>query len=136
MDLAKTMGNSIGILMVDKREMTGRPGEGMTDEASAEQEEGAEPNRDERRKHREALENKLSLIKETCSKAGVSIEVSIAAVEVIPAIRKILSRNARIDMVVLSPGTTNDGDTSKTLQRLLKSASRKIVTMAKQTDSV
>lgn len=135
-DLARTMGNSIGMLMVYKKKETGELGNIMTTVASG------DPGRDKTARElisedygrrRESFEEKLSLIEEICRKGGVDVDVSTAATEVVSAIKKILKENAGIGMVLLSPGITNDSDiTTKALTRLVKAASRPIVTMAKQ----
>ena len=53
--------------------------------------------------------------------------------DTISAIKNILRQNTRIDMVLLSPSVTNDGNVnSKVLNKLVKTASRPVVTMAKQ----
>jgi hypothetical protein len=60
------------------------------------------------------------------------VGVSTAAVDAVSAVKNVLRQNSRIDMVLLSPSVTNDGKvTSKALSKLVKTASRPIVTMAK-----
>ncbi len=135
-DLTKAMGDSIRILMVYKgavienfEDMT----KGEIPDESKKQKTAGEQIREDYSKSRKSFENKLSLIKEKCREAGVSVDISTAAADAVTAIRNILRQNTRIDVVLLSPGITNDADiTSKTLNKLVKTASRPIVTMAKQ----
>ncbi len=125
-DLARTMGDSIRILMVYKRTVI----ENFEDKTAG------EPISEDYSKPQDKFESKLSLIKEKCKEAGVSVDISTAATDAVTAIKNVLRQNTRIDMVLLSPGITNDSDiTSKTLNKLVKTASRPIVTMAKQADT-
>jgi hypothetical protein len=74
----------------------------------------------------------MDLLKEKCRKSGIKVGVSTAATDTVSAIKNILRQNIRIDMVLLSPSITNDGNvTSKVLDKLVKTASRPVVTMAK-----
>ncbi|MEJ2683973.1 MAG: hypothetical protein P8Z71_06210 [Candidatus Sulfobium sp.] len=139
-DLAKTMGNSIGILIIYKRRMTGEREDNRmaasTSAAPGGDSTAMQLIRQDCRQRGEDFEKKLSLIRDTCRKAGVSVDVRAASTEVISAIKDALGQNAGIDMVLLGPGITNDGSiNSKTLNRLVKTASRPIVTMAKQAGS-
>ncbi len=71
-------------------------------------------------------------MKEKCTKSGIAVDFSTAAMDAISAIKNILRQNAKIDMVLLSPSVTNDGNVNaKVLNKLVKTASRPIVTMAK-----
>lgn len=78
-------------------------------------------------------EERLKLIKERCWSHGVEFAgVSSAKGDVVSAIKNLVKDNSYIDMVLLSPSVTYDGHISaKDLQRLVKSLSRPIVTMAK-----
>jgi hypothetical protein len=135
-DLAKTMGDSIRILMVYKRTVIENFEDvtaGVIPAEPKEHKTAGEPTGEDYSKTQEHFESKLSLIKEKCKEAGVSVDISTAAPDAVTAIKNILRQNTRIDMVLLSPGITNDSDiTSKTLNKLVKTASRPIVTMAKQ----
>ncbi|MEJ2695786.1 MAG: hypothetical protein P8013_03985 [Candidatus Sulfobium sp.] len=138
-DLAKTMGDTVGILMIYKRKVMEKFEDTMTAVTFAESNDlrtAREMISDDYRKRQEDFDNKLSLIKDSCRKAGVSVDISTAATEVVSAIKNILRQNTRIDMVLLSPSITNDSNiNSKTLNKLVKTASRPIVTMAKQAGS-
>jgi hypothetical protein len=138
-DLAKTMKDGIEILMVYKRKVLEQLEDVMTAVTFAESNEhktARELIAEDHRAHNEDFDKKLAVMKEKCSKANVVVDVNIAATDVVAAIRNILKQNTRIDMVLLSPNITRDGHiTSRELNRLVKTASRPIVTMAKQAHS-
>lgn len=136
LDLANTMKNSLDILIVYKRKVMEKIDDVMTAITFAESNEhktAREMINDDYRKTSVNFDNRIALLKEECTKAGVSAEFSTSASDVVTAIKNILRQNAKIDMVLLSPCVTNDGNiTSKMLTKLVKIASRPIVTMAKQ----
>ena len=135
-DLAKTMGNSIEILMVYKEDVRGQFGNGTEISTSPETKASRMPRElitEYYGRRHEDFDRKLSLINDVCRKGGVDVNVSMAATDVVAAIKDILKRNGGIGMVLLSPSITNDRDiNAKTLNRLVKAASRPVVTMAKQ----
>lgn len=138
-DLAKTMGSSIGILIIYKREVPrhkDHPMNAATSGGSGDNDRAMQLIIEDCRQKGEDFEEKLSLVKDACRNAGVSVAVSAASADVISAIKDILRRNTAIEMVLLGPGITNDGSiNSRTLNMLVKTASRPIVTMAKQAGS-
>ncbi len=134
-ELAKTMNDGIEVLLVYKRKVMEKLDDMMTAITFAEEDmpkTAREMISDDYRKKNEDYEKKVARLKETCAKAGVTVGVSTAATDTVSAIKNILRQNARIDMVLLSPSVTNDGNiTSRTLNKLVKTASRPVVTMAK-----
>ncbi|HEX8949074.1 MAG TPA: hypothetical protein VF790_08945 [Dissulfurispiraceae bacterium] len=134
-DLAKTMSDGIEILTVYRRKVFEKVEDMMTAVAFAEAGEhktARELIEEDYRTRNEDYESKLAVVKEKCAKAGVELSVSAAATDAVSAIRNILRQNTRIDMVLLSPSVTNDGNiTPKELNRLVKTASRPVVTMAR-----
>ena len=135
-DLAKTMKDGIEILMVYKRKVLEQFDDVMTAVTFAESNEhktARELIAEDHRARNEDFDKKLAAMKEKCGKAGVVVDVNTSATDVVAAIRNILKQNTRIDMVLLSPNITRDGHiTSRELNKLVKTASRPIVTMAKQ----
>jgi hypothetical protein len=135
-DLAKTMNDGIEILLIYKRKVLEKIEDMMTAVAFAEANEhktAKEMITDDYLKKNENYEKKLNVIKENCLRSGVTVDVSTAATDAVSAIKNLLRQNSKIDMVLLSPSITNDGNvTSRVLNRLVKTASRPIVTMAKQ----
>ena len=136
LDLAKTMNNGIEILMIYKRKVLEKFDDMMTAITFAEAGEhqtAKEMISEDYKNQNEDYEKKLSTIKEKCTRSGVAVDFSTAAMDTISAIKNILRQNTRIDMVLLSPSVTNDGNVnSKVLNKLVKTASRPVVTMAKQ----
>lgn len=134
-DLAKTMNDGIEILLIYKRKVLDKFEDMMTAVTFAEADmhkTAREMISDDYKKNNEEYEKKTALLKEKCNKAGVAVGISTAATDAVSAIKNILRQNAKIDMVLLSPSITNDGNvTAKVLNKLVKSASRPVVTMAK-----
>ena len=139
LDLAKTMNDGIEILMLYKRKVLEKIDDMMTAITFAEAGEhqtAKEMISEDYKKRNEDYEKKLATIKEKCTRSGVAVDFSTAALDAISAIKNILRQNARIDMVLLSPSVTNDGNVNaKVLNKLVKTASRPVVTMAKQASS-
>jgi len=136
LDLAKTMNDGIEILMIYKRKVLEKFDDMMTAITFAEageQQTAREMISEDYKKKNEDYEKKIATIKEKCTKSGIAVDFSTAAMDAISAIKNILRQNAKIDMVLLSPSVTNDGNVNaKVLNKLVKTASRPIVTMAKQ----
>ncbi len=136
LDLAKTMNNGIEILMIYKRKVLEKFDDMMTAITFAEAGEhqtAREMISEDYKNRNEDYEKKLATIKEKCTKSGIAVDFSTAAMDAISAIKNILRQNTKIDMVLLSPSVTNDGNVNaKVLNKLVKTASRPVVTMAKQ----
>lgn len=136
-DLAKTMNDGIEILLIYRRKVLEKFDDMMTAITFAEADmpkTAREMISDDYKKKNEDYEKKVEALKEKCRKAGVTVGVSTAAADTVSAIKNLLRQNTRIDMVLLSPSITNNGNvTSKELNKLVKTASRPIVTMAKNT---
>jgi L-lactate utilization protein LutB len=136
LDLAKTMNDGIEILMIYKRKVLEKFDDMMiaiTFAEAGEQQTAREMISEDYKKKNEDYEKKLATIKEKCTKSGIAVDFSTAAMDAISAIKNILRQNAKIDMVLLSPSVTNDGNVNaKVLNKLVKTASRPVVTMAKQ----
>ncbi|MGD1076495.1 MAG: hypothetical protein ABR903_10535 [Thermodesulfovibrionales bacterium] len=134
-DLAKTMHNGIALLLLCNRKVMERFNDLMTVITFAEAKEhktARERIIEDYKKNNDDYDQKLALLKEKCEKSGVTVEVGAAAMDAVSAIKKFLKQDARIDMVLLSPNVTDQrGVTTKELNRLVKTCSRPIVTMAK-----
>ncbi len=134
-DLAKTMNDSVEILMIYKRKVLEKFEDMMTAITFAESDmhkTAREMISEDFEKKNEDYEKKIDLLKERCRRSGITVDVSTAATDAVSAIKNILGQNPKIDMVLLSPSITNDGNiTSKALNKLVKTASRPIVTMAR-----
>lgn len=135
LDLARTMNDGISILMVYQRKVMEKFEDLMTVVAFAEANDHKTARElivEDLEKNNEDYEKKLSALRNKCEKSGIDVDVSAASTNVVAAIRNFLKQNSGIDMVLLSPCVTNDGSiSSKDLNRLVRTASRPIVTMAK-----
>jgi len=134
-DLAKTMNDGIALLMLYNRKVTERINDLMTAGTFAEINEhktAREMLIEDYKKNSDDYERKLALLKEKCEKSGVAVQVSAAAMDAASAIENLLKQNEKIDMVLLSPNVTDHRSvTAKKLNRLVKTCSRPVVTMAK-----
>ncbi len=71
-------------------------------------------------------------IKERCGKEGLPAEVHTTSEDLLSAIFNLIRKHSGINMVMLSPSVTNNGVLSaRDLQRLVRTASRPVVTMAR-----
>lgn len=81
----------------------------------------------------ERLERKLAELAERCKREGVQVNVQYTGLDAVSGIRTFLRDHTGIDKVVLSPVVTEAGNvTAKDLNRLVRTASRPIVTMTRQ----
>lgn len=79
----------------------------------------------------------VDTIMKNCLQAGIQANVHASSLDAISGIRKFLKEHGGIDKVVLSPAITEAGNvTSKDLNRLVRTASRPIVTMTRQSVAV
>ena len=70
---------------------------------------------------------------EKCGREGIHANIEETIQDPVSGIRAFLKNHAGIDKVVLSPAVTGNGNVSaKDLNRLVRTASRPIVTMTKQ----
>ena len=81
----------------------------------------------------ERLERKLAELAERCKREGVQVSVQHTGLDAVAGIRAFLRDHTGIDKVVLGPAVTEAGNvTAKDLNRLVRTASRPIVTMTRQ----
>jgi hypothetical protein len=135
-DLAKTMGKDIAILIAMNRKTLREKFDdlmsavtfaeanehGAAREILASGEKGA------------GLEEKVERLAEKCQRSGVNVNIHSVTVDLFSAIKNFLGEKAGIDMVLLSPSITDNGNvSSRELNRLVRTASRPVVTMARQT---
>jgi hypothetical protein len=86
---------------------------------------------------RQLYEKKLAGFVERCTRENIQARVQKTDLDAVSGIRSFLKSNAGIDKVVLSPAITEAGNvTAKDLNRLVRTASRPIVTMTKQACAV
>ncbi len=134
-DLAKVMNDGLSLLMIYKRKVMEKLGDMMTVVSFAETNEpktAREMIKEDYERKNESYEERLNQLMEKCRQSGVPVDISTAATDTVSAIKNLLRQNNNIDMVLLSPNITKDKHiTVKDLNGLVKTASRPIVTMAK-----
>lgn len=135
LDLARTMDDAVTVLMIYKRSVMERFDDAMVAVTFAEANEhktAREMIREDYEKENVDYEEEVSKLKARCAQAGIAADVSFSATDVLSAVRNFLRHDTSVDMVLLSPGITSDGHiTPRDLNRLVKTASRPIVTMSK-----
>jgi hypothetical protein len=136
LELARIMDEAVSILMIYRRKVMERFEDYMVATTFAEEGEfrtAREVIIDDLRLKGIDYEERLNLIKERCRSHGVEFAgISSSKEDPVSAIKSLVKDNSSIDMVLLSPSITHDGHISaRDLQRLVKSLSRPIVTMAK-----
>jgi hypothetical protein len=136
-ELAKAMFEDITLLMVQKKgTLMDKLENLMTAVTFAEAGEhdtareimaGASP--DAERRH----EKQLAGLMDKCRREGIQVSVQETDFDAVSGIRSFLKNHSGIDKVVLSPAVTGNGNISaKDLNRLVRTASRPIVTMTRQ----
>lgn len=134
-DLARMMNNGISILVIYKRKVMEKFEDLMTVVTFAEANEhktARELIREDFEKRKEDFDEKMALLVERCRKSGIVADISTSATDVVSAIKNFLRQNTSIDMVLLSPNVTSSGNVSaRELNKLVRTASRPVVTMAR-----
>jgi CRISPR/Cas system-associated protein Csm6 len=140
-ELAKAMYEDITLLLVQKKSNLMEKLENlMTAVSFAEADEHdtarqimADGSQDRNKSH----EKKLAEIVKKCHREGIQVNVHTTDLDAISSIRIFLKEHTGIDKVVLSPAVTGNGNVSaKDLNRLVRTASRPIVTMTRQACTV
>ncbi len=79
------------------------------------------------------MDGKITEMVVASAKAGIQLKASTTDKDVVPGIRSFLKEHDSIDKVILSPAVTeNEMLTTRDLNRLVRTASRPIVTMTRQ----
>jgi len=134
LDLAKMTDKGMAVLLVNKKKISHRFEDIMSAVAFAEEN---EPETAQQiMKEGEANNALLNAIEEKCKISGIAAAVHTAVKDTAASLRDFLKQNNSIDMVLLSPNITEDGNiSSRELNKLVRTASRPIVTMAKQPET-
>lgn len=128
-DLAKTLQEGLTILVVKARKLGQRFEDLMSAVAFAEENEHGTAR--ELAGRPESPELHPALV-EQCRSMGIEAGMTTAQGELVPAISSALKNSRAVDMVILSPSITRDGNVSaRELQRLVRTASRPVVTIAR-----
>lgn len=136
-ELAKAMYEDITLLMVQKKsKLMDRLGDLMTAVSFAEADEhvtAREIMSGDSADSGRQYEKLLSVLMDKCRREGIQVGVQETDLDAVSGIRTFLKSHAGIDKVVLSPAVTGNGNVSaKDLNRLVRTASRPIVTMTRQ----
>ena len=132
-DLAKAMNEDLTILMAKKRSLMRRFEDLMTAVTFAEAGEHETAQQILSDKMGLQSKNKLNQFLEKCQNEGIATQVYTVDLDALSAIKDFLKEKNTVDMVLLSPSVIENGNiTSRDLQRLVRTASRPIVTMARQ----
>ncbi len=131
LDLAKMTDKGMAVLLVNKKKLSKKFEDIMSAVAFAEENEPAMAQQIMRES--EPSEDLQTAIEEKCKTSGIAAAVHTALQDAATSVKDFLKQNNSIDMVLLSPDITDSGNiSSRELSRLVKTASRPIVTMAKQ----
>jgi hypothetical protein len=139
-DLAKTLGKGLSVLLLEeKKGGMERLSDIMAASAFAE---ACEPTvaieiaGGTRPTQKEVDENTSRIVRK-CQMSGVEITVKTTALDILAAIKDSLRQASDIDMVLLGPTVTESKRvTARELNRLVKSATKPVVTIARQAASV
>jgi arginine/ornithine N-succinyltransferase beta subunit len=131
LDLAKMTDKGMAVLLVNRKKLSAKFEELMSAVAFAEEN---EPETAQQiMKSEESKQDIRSAIEEKCKSSGVTTAIYTAVQDAATSVKDYLKKNSSVDMVLLSPNITEDGNiSSRDLSRLVRTASRPIVTMAKQ----
>ncbi len=135
-DLARTMNEGIAVLLVKKEKLMKKLEDMMAAVAFAE--EGDDDTargfmKGSATADEAGAEQNLLTIREKCRKAGVKVNIHTVSMDAVSAVRDFLKNTNGIDIILLSPSVTGEGNMSGgELKRLVKTASRPVVTMSRQ----
>ena len=130
LDLAKMTDKGMAVLLVNHKKLSSKLEDIMSAVAFAEENEPAMA----QLVMKESKEKEVqTAIEARCKTSGIAAAVYTAVQDAATSLKDFLKQNNSIDMVLLSPDITENGNiSSRELSRLVKTASRPIVTMAKQ----
>ena len=132
LDLAKMTDKGIAILLVKRKRLADKFEDMMTAVTFAEA--GEDAAAIEIMRSSEAEDGLKSMLEKKCRESGMAASVYSALHDTVSSLRDFLKQNKSVDMVLLSPSITEDGEISpKVLKRLvLQTSSRPVVTMTRQ----
>jgi len=136
-ELAKAMNEDIVLLLVQKKDSIAEKFENLMAGVAFAEEGEHETARliiaGEQRELPAVINSKITELVVASSKAGVYLAVRNTDKDVVSGVRSFLKSNTAIDKVVLSPAVTeSELLTTRDLNRLVRTASRPIVTMTRQ----
>jgi len=132
-DLAKTMEEGITILLINKKKFDQRVEDIMAAVAFAEEGEHETAREIAEARRGNGKEDQSKGMLEQCKSSGIEVNMQTAQDGLVEAISGFLKNKTAVDMVLLSPSITKKGNISaRELHRLVKTALRPVVTIAKQ----
>lgn len=132
LDLAKMTDKGIDILLVQKKKLSRKFEDLMSAVTFAEENEHETARELMSAPSSDGRDEMGKLLSAKCSNSGIKTTVHSVVKDTVAALKDYLSTNSNIDMVLLSPGITDNGNmSSRELKRLVRTASRPIITMAK-----
>ncbi|MBI5640375.1 MAG: hypothetical protein HZA17_08120 [Nitrospirae bacterium] len=135
LDLAKMTDKGMAVLLVNNKRFSEKLEDIMSAVAFAEADEPEKAR--EIMKAGEAGDDMSSIIAQKCRTSGIAAAVHTAFRDATTSLNDFLKHNSSIDMVLLSPNITDNGKiSSRELRRLVRTASRPVVTMSKQPHTV
>jgi ribosomal protein L31E len=136
-ELAKAMYEDITLLFVQKQSSLMNTLENMMTAVSFAEAGEHDTAKQIMAEEKGVFEKEVDSVVKKCIQQGIQANVHATSLDAISGIRKFLKEHAGIDKVVLSPTITEAGNvTSKDLNRLVRTASRPIVTMTRQACAV
>lgn len=138
LDLARMMDRGIDVLLLQKRKLSQKFESLMTAITFAEADDHKTAKHVMKVEGAGHVQDSLNdRIAEKCSGSGIPASITSALTDTASALGDFLKQKNNIDMVLLSPGITDNGNiSSRELQKIVKTASRPIVTMAKQANAL
>ncbi|MGA2191878.1 MAG: hypothetical protein ABSG42_00675 [Nitrospirota bacterium] len=136
--LAKTLGKDLSVLLLKERGLIDKFSDMIATSAFAEAcEPTAAIEMSEGRKTRDDAGKRGAEIGKKCRMEGVDVQVRATDKDLLPAIRESIAESDNIEMVLLGPTVTDGGSVSaRELSRLVKSATRPVITIARHANVV
>lgn len=133
-ELARMMGKDIAVLIITrKKEITGAFDDYMTAVAFADSNEheiakafipGGDKN---------DFTEEINFLWEKCNETGIKLSVHLSAMNIVAAINSFVSQEKGIDIILIGSTITNNGTISaRELKRLVRTASRPVVTIGEE----
>jgi nucleotide-binding universal stress UspA family protein len=133
LDLAKMMDKGVSILLVRRNRLLGRFEAAMSAVTFAEANEHDTARQIVERARQLDEQDVPALLRERCSASGMAVRVYTTLQDTVSALRDFLRDDGSVELVLLSPSITEEPALSTSdFRKLLRSATRPVVTMARQ----
>ncbi len=132
-DLAQTMNEGITVLLVKKDKLMKKFEDMMSAVAFAEENDQDTAREFVSEPVEAGVADNLRTIREKCREVGVKVNIHTASMDTVSAVKDFMKNTSGIDMILLSPSVTGEGNlTGGELKRLVRTSSRPVVTMSRQ----